>query len=446
MPKICEFETCRKFANYGEFYGKPLRCKDHKEEFKLVSQLCHEGNCKFSPNYNYESEKTAIYCSEHKKIDMIDIKHKKCCYADCKKQSTYNYENKITPIYCFSHKTDGMINIKTNTCIEINCKIIPVFNFELEKTAIYCLEHKKEGMINIKAKKCIESKCNNQPNFNYKNEKQGIYCSLHKKKDMINVNIITCLEENCCKVPSCNFPGYKKRIYCSEHKKDGMINLTNIKCNYTNCLTTAIYNYENEKIPIYCSVHKKTNMIDIRHQICKSGSCLGSRGNPKYKGYCAPCYQHLFPNDPLTLQMRSKTKEIAVRDFINLNFEGFQHDKPLWTGNCDCTHRRKIDHRKLIGNTLLCVETDEDQHKGYAKDHEEIRYNDLYMLHSGKFIFIRFNPDKFKDKNNKSINPMLYTRLPVLKDEIEKQIKRIENEENKELLEIIKLYYDEIKN
>lgn len=68
------------------------------------------------------------------------------------------------------------------------------------------------------------------------------------------------------------------------------------------------------------------------------------------------------------------------------------------------------------------------------------------MLHSGKFIFIRFNPDKFKNKDGKSQNPMLYTRLPLLKEEIEKQIKRIENDENKELLEIFKLYYDEIKN
>ena len=65
------------------------------------------------------------------------------------------------------------------------------------------------------------------------------------------------------------------------------------------------------------------------------------------------------------------------------------------------------------------------------------------MLHGGKFIFIRFNPDKFKNKAGKNQNPMLYTRLPVLKEEIEKQIKRIENEENNELLEIIKLYYDE---
>lgn len=38
---------------------------------------------------------------------------------------------------------------------------------------------------------------------------------------------------------------------------------------------------------------------------------------------------------------------------------------------------------------------------------------------------------------------MLYTRLPILKQEIEKQIERIKNEKNIELLKIIKLYYNE---
>ena len=64
------------------------------------------------------------------------------------------------------------------------------------------------------------------------------------------------------------------------------------------------------------------------------------------------------------------------------------------------------------------------------------------MIHSGKFVFIRFNPDKYINKHNKSVNPMLYMRLPILKQEIERQIERIKNEENSELLEIIKLYYD----
>ena len=166
-----------------------------------------------------------------------------------------------------------------------------------------------------------------------------------------------------------------------------------------------------------------------------------------YKGYCTNCYQHLFPLDPLTFQIRCKTKEIAVRNFINTKFEGFQHDKPLWYNEsaCDCTTKRRIDHRTLINGTLLCIETDENQHKSYSKEDEEARYHDLFMAYGGKFVFIRFNPDKYKDENGKSCNPMLFNRLIVLEEEVNKQIKRIENDENKDLLEVIELYYDKKK-
>ena len=95
--------------------------------------------------------------------------------------------------------------------------------------------------------------------------------------------------------------------------------------------------------------------------------------------------------------------------------------------------RRRIDHRKLIGNTLLCTETDENAHKGYDAKDEEIRYDDLYMCHSGKWVFIRFNPD------GKGVD--MEDKLTRLVEEIRKQIKRIENEENTELLEIVKLFY-----
>ena len=63
-----------------------------------------------------------------------------------------------------------------------------------------------------------------------------------------------------------------------------------------------------------------------------------------------------------------------VRDYLKEEFHGFIHDVPLWTGNCDCSHRRRIDFRKLIGNTLLCVEVDEFQHKRYSEKDEEIRF------------------------------------------------------------------------
>ena len=156
-------------------------------------------------------------------------------------------------------------------------------------------------------------------------------------------------------------------------------------------------------------------------------------GNAKYDGYCATCFKRVFPNDERSKVIHEHTKEIRVRNTINEKFEGFIHDKPLYTGGCDCTHRRRIDHRKLIGNTILAIETDEGAHDRYNEKDEEIRYDDLYMIHSGKWIWIRFNPDgRGVDMSDK---------LDRLVQTIEEAIHRIENEENIELIEIVKLYY-----
>ena len=222
-----------------------------------------------------------------------------------------------------------------------------------------------------------------------------------------------------------------------------MVNIKSKKCVCGKVI--PYFNYKGKKA-MYCNNCKKEDMINVVSKRCKNCKDWPDYryGNRKYKNYCARCFQYLFPNDPLTFQIRSKTKEIAVRDFINLNFEGFQHDKPIYTGNCKCPHRRRIDHRKQIGNTIIAIETDENQHKHirYKTRNEEIRYDDLYMIFSGKWIFIRFNPDKYTNKKGKRRNPMIATRLIRLKEEMEYQISRIENNKNKELVEIIKLYYD----
>ena len=73
---------------------------------------------------------------------------------------------------------------------------------------------------------------------------------------------------------------------------------------------------------------------------------------------------------------------------------------------------------------------------------EQVRYDDLMMAFTGKWIYIRFNPDKYLNKKGKNSNPTISKRLHILQKEIEKQIKRIENEENTELLERHYLFYD----
>ena len=156
-------------------------------------------------------------------------------------------------------------------------------------------------------------------------------------------------------------------------------------------------------------------------------------GSKKYDGYCATCFKRLFPSDKRSTIIYEHTKEIRVRNAINEVFDGFVHDTPLYTGNCDCTHRRRIDHRKLIDNTILAIETDEHAHIRYDPKDEEIRYDDLYMIHSGKWIFIRFNPD------GKGVD--IEDKLDKLIETIHMQLERIGQEKNTELLEIIKLFY-----
>jgi hypothetical protein len=193
------------------------------------------------------------------------------------------------------------------------------------------------------------------------------------------------------------------------------------------CKNNIPSKYLVKKDPFKCSHHLRRcpNCVDW----------IDSHGpSKKYDGYCARCFKHLFPEDPRSKVIYIHTKEIRVRNAINERFEGFVHDKPLYTGECDCTHRRRIDHRKLIDATLLCIETDEFGHRGYDPKDEKIRYDDLYMIHSGKWIFIRFNPD------GKGVS--MEDKIAALLEEIETQMRRIESGTNTELVEIIKLYYE----
>jgi hypothetical protein len=252
---------------------------------------------------------------------------------------------------------------------------------------------------------------------------------------MVDIRNKKCIYEGCKKRPSFNYEKENNALYCKEHSLPDMVDIKSKKCIYEGCKKRPNFNYEKENNPLYCKEHSLPYMVDIKNKRCPS--CITwidcRQGHKKYDGYCTTCFKRLFPTDERSKVIYSHTKEIRVRNAINKEFEGFVHDKPLYTGNCDCTHRRRIDHRKCINNTILAIETDEFAHRNYDEKDEEIRYDDLYMIHSGKWIYIRFNPDgkgvDIEDKINKLI------------EVIYEQIERIENEENEDLVEIIKLFY-----
>ena len=191
-------------------------------------------------------------------------------------------------------------------------------------------------------------------------------------------------------------------------------------CKYENCrIRPSIGN-------VFCSTHNiDNNKNDFSKTQCRGDVCTSKPASKNFKGYCSKCYIRLFEDDPLTIQTRCKTKEIAINEFIHCYFDGFAHQSPMWFGPI------RVDNRICIDNTTICIEVVEKQGSP-----PKISTTDNH-----KYIFIRFNPDKYKI-GNKSCNPMLYRRLPILEKEMNHQINRVLQKENIEVMEIITLFFD----
>ncbi len=392
MPIYCkgvvDGERCKKQANFGFQGMKRERCASCKTEGMVILNKIRLCKCeKVRPVFGLPTDTTATCCVACKTEGMVNIVNKKC---KCGKIPNFGLPTDTTPTCCSACKTEGMANIKDKKC---KCgKARPSFGLPTDTTPTCCGACKTDGMVNIVSKKC---KCGKIPYFGLPADTTATCCSACKTEDMVNIKDNKC---KCGKIPIFGLPTDTTATCCAACKTGDMFNITHKKCQSPLCNTLA---------------------------------------NPKFRGYCGDCFSHLYPDDPI--QPRQKTKELKVRAYLRENYSGFIHDKTLHTYGCSCPHRRSIDFRKIIGNTMLFIECDETQHRGYTD--EEIRYNDLVMVFGGKWIFIRFNPDNYRI-NGELKKTKMETRFNRLKREIDRQISRIENEENTELLEIVKLYFN----
>ena len=365
---------------------------------------------------------------------------KKC---NCGREPSFGFLTDKKRICCKYCKLPGMINLKSlnqNGC-ECGKTKNPAYGYEKDNKKICCAKCKKQGMINLKQKKWCE--CGKVPTYGLE-KNIATHCKDCKTENMIDVKH----DDSMCRCgkhrASFGFLKDEKATCCSGCKEDNMISITNLNT-LCECGTRVGYGYKNQQ-PECCVKCRKSGMVDLVHSMCKN--CKDweypTRGSNNYDGYCVPCFQQLFPLDPRTFKIPTKVKEQEVKNFINQNFEGFYHDRILEFGGCDCLHRRRVDHRKIINNTILAIETDEYQHTRYDEGYEEVRYNDLISYFTGKWIFIRFNPHIYIDENGDKQDPLMRDRLERLKKEMNKQIKRILKGKNTELIEIVHLFYNKI--
>ena len=469
-------ESTPRFAAAGEKASCCAKCKK-KDMQNVADRRCKCGL--HLPTYGMPEDKRPDYCSKCVKPGMVNLKDKnKNC--PCGTIATFGIKGG-KPTACLKCKKDGFVTVKGRLC---PCGKSAAFGMKGDKKPSYCFDCKKDSMENIVTKKCKCSKA--VPVFALKGSKKPICCAACRLPEMINVVHRLCL---CNKAqPTLGFKEDKSPTCCVSCAKEGMENILDRRCDCgksqpsfglkddtkasccKSCRTSDMVNLKakmcgcgraqpvfglrTDKKPTCCVMCKSSVMIDIMSPKCRGLINYQGKGDLdcpydnrcklKYDNFCTKCFEHNFPEDPRTALICKNSKELEVKRFLSKEFKEFIHDKSLWTGQADCTCRRRIDFRWLIGNTLLCVEVDEDQHKYRNRQDELTRYDDLMMLHGGKFIFIRYNPDVFVDSEGKRRNPESATRLKELKTSILHSIERIQEEDNDDLVEIENLFFDEI--
>ena len=332
------------------------------------------------------------------------------------------------------------------------CNTQPYFNTPGKTSGLYCAKHREDGMENVTHKKCEFKGCDKRPYFNTPGESRGLYCAKHREEGMIDVKNKKCEFKGCDKIPYFNTPGESRGLYCAKHREEGMIDVKNKKCEFKGCDKIPYFNTPGESRGLYCAKHREEGMINVIHKKCKNDWCDTFISNPNYEGYCAYCFINMFPDKPISKNY--KTKEGAVTDYILKEYPNYTWicDKRIQDG---CSKRRP-DLMLDLGYQVIIIEVDENQHIYYDCSCENRRLMELSNdIKYRKLIFIRFNPDSYKTRENKTIKSCWEidkrsgifiissetnwdNRLKVLEETLKYWI----NNETNKMLECIELFYD----
>jgi ferredoxin-like protein FixX len=431
MP--CLKKNCKVKQPHFNLKGKTvgLYCSKHKKEnmINVKAKTCLE--CDTRPHFNLKGKTVGLYCSKHKKENMINVKDKTC--LECDTRPTFNLKGKTVGLYCSKHKKENMINVNSKTCLE--CDTRPHFNLKGKTVGLYCSKHKKENMINVKAKTCLD--CDKQPTFNLKGKTVGLYCYDHKKENMINVNSKTCLE--CDTRPTFNLKGKTVGLYCYDHKKENMINVkikTCLECDTQKyygipgnsptmcakhkkagmiinpkstcinkkCKEIAIYAL-NQKKAIHCEAHKEEGEINIIEKNCKTCNLPNILNGNSECTYCDPKHFNHF----------RLGKQLQVKHWLDANeFKYDSYDSAVNYTECGYRERPDFQFEAYNGCCKVILEVDEDIHRGRQESCECARMVNISQANCLPTLFIRYNPDKFK-VNKKKKNPTHNYRMKVLK-------------------------------
>jgi hypothetical protein len=188
----------------------------------------------------------------------------------------------------------------------------------------------------------------------------------------------------------------------------------------------------------YCNKKFLPNLLSAHLRIHKPCEIKGCPGLGSKRFNYILCYACGCENFGRTPQQRRQDK---VFEFIEENFGNDYEiifDDILPDQKCS---KKRPDIQIIVNFRKIIIEIDENQHKATAYTCEAKRMSEIAT--SGEIlpcIFIRFNPDTWKNKNDEKKTVTLETRFNSLKKEINKWLNV--DQEQDHFVQVIYLYYD----
>ena len=194
-------------------------------------------------------------------------------------------------------------------------------------------------------------------------------------------------------------------------------------------------------------------MIDVHNKMCKTEHC-NTIVYKKYNGYCLRCFVHLFPDEPVVRNY--KTKEKSVTDHIKEVFPSYDWvcDKKIQDG---CS-RKRPDVFLDLGHQVIIIEIDENQHEAYDCSCDNKRLMILSQdIDHRPMIMIRFNPDDYISSSGKVTSCWNYNKkgLCLIKkckqkewnsrlESLDQQIRYWCEHSTDKTVEVIQLFYNTV--
>jgi hypothetical protein len=340
----------------------------------------------------------------------------KCGEKDCKFETKYKHSLRGHKWYTHNQGKGRIYNCEQENCT-YKCKV-------KGSMKIHLLGVHHIGDIQIL--KCDEKDCAYECKT-----KNALKSHKWQKHGKGNKKWFICDQENCeykCKTNAC----LKSHLWLKHNsnidKKELFI------CTKENCTFKS-----KQKGSLKRHLSRAHDIGEIQCQLCyKNVSCVTKYMDPKTKkslNICRDCYNKAtgYSTRAEKQMVEHLQKDPKIGPFIAL--------KDAIVKGESCSTRRRPDLLIASSNDLyLIVECDEKQHKGYDKQCEEGRMDEILdELPGGRVVIIRWNPDIYKVDGKRS-KTNRKERLAKLSETVLRYIDMEHTEDDH--IRIVYMYYD----